>query len=198
MSKEKTYYYERLPDLINSLKSQVQKNMDVINREVEQDLGSDKYFNVLKGRRMAAEYSISSMKEIDKLEQELKIEKEGSYFKEQLPVFIDCLKGMFDNNLKVVDLDIDDEDFDDDLKDQIGDQIEEIFGKDISKRIFKKIGTDKLSEVKFHQVLKARDAARIDNVWVLQTIVDLENILHDKDTVVEKKKEWALVAAQTG
>lgn len=195
MNKEQSYYDKRLPDLIASLKSQVQKNMDVINREVEQDLGSDKYFNVLKGRRMAAEYSISSMKEIDKLEQELKIDKAESYFKAQLPVFIDCLKGMFDNNLKVVDIDIDEEDFDDNLKDQIGDQIEEIFGKDISKKIFKKLGSDKLSEDKFHNVLKARDTARVDNVWVLKTIDDLETILYDKEVTVEKKKSWSKVAA---
>lgn len=195
MSEEKTYYEQRLPDLIKSLKSQVQKNMDVINREVESDLSSDKYFNVLKGRRMAAEYTKSTLVEIDKLEQRLKIDKEDSYYKQQLPVFIERLKEMFDINLKIVDLDMDDEDFDDDLKDQIGDQIEEIFGKEVSKRIFKKLGNDKLSEDKFHAVLKARDTARIDNQWVLKLIDDLETELAGKDKAA-KKKSWGVIAAE--
>ncbi|WNH10048.1 hypothetical protein [Thalassobellus suaedae] len=191
-----TYYQQRLPDLIYSLKSKVTKNMDIVDRDVEHDLGSDKYLNVLKGRRMAVESSISTMKQIDKLAQENKLEDEGGYFKSQLPDFIERLKSMFDNNLKVVDLDIDDED-DENLKDQIGDQIEEIFGPEMSKKIFKKLGPgDKLSEDKYINVLKARDAASTDNEWLLNTIDSLENILHNKEVKTEKKKSWALEAAE--
>lgn len=198
MSEEQSYYKQRLPDLIKSLKSQVKKNMEIINREVERDLTSDKYFNVLKGRRMAAEYTLSTLHHIDKLEQDLKINKEESYFKEQLPFLIEHLKEMFEINLKVIDLDIDDEEFEDDLKDIIGDDITEIFGKDIAKRIFKKIApSDKLSEDKFHNVLKARDTARIDNEWVLKIIDDLENKLNDKEITKEKKQSWARRAANT-
>lgn len=195
--KSKSYYQERLPDLINSLKSQVNKNMEIIKREVEGDLGSDKYHNVLKGRRMAAEYTIATLNEIDRLEQEIGLNKESSYFKEQLPILIDCLKQMFDITLKVIDLDIDDEEFDDDLKSIVGDDINEIFGKDIANRIFKKISpSDKLSEDKFHNVLKARDTARIDNQWVLKKIDDLESILYNKEIKTETRKGWDLVSAE--
>lgn len=189
------YSKQRLPDLVKVLKSQVQKNMEVLNREVEADLSSDKYVNVLKGRRLAAEYSIKGMREIDKIEQDLKIDKEQSYFKDHLPELIDSLKRAFDLNLLVVDIDIDEEDFDDSLKHQIGDQIEEIFGKDIAKRLFKKLGSDGLSEDKFHNVLKARDAASADNQWLLKKIDELEAALNDKAITVEKKKSWALEAA---
>jgi len=196
MSQEQTYYQQRLPDLISSLKSKVTKNMDVINREVEHDLGSDKYLNVLKGKRMAVESSIATMKQVEKLAQENKIDNEGDYFKSQLPQFIDRLKEMFDINLKVVDLDIDEEDVEDNLKDQIGDEIEEIFGKDVAKRIFKKLGPgDKLSEDKYINVLKARDAAGADNEWLLKQIDTLENILYNKEVKTKIKKSWALQAA---
>lgn len=196
MSDEKTYYQERLPDLIDALKSQVKKNMDVINREVERDLSSDRYFNVLKGRRMGAEYAISGMREIDKLEKDVE-GKQESYYKSNLPLLIERLKEMYDINLKVVDLDIDDEDFGDDLKGLIEDDINEIFGKDIAKRLFKKIGNDKLSEDKFHNVLKARDAARIDCQWVLGKIDELENELKGKDFKKDNTiKSWELVGAQ--
>ena len=195
-NKTQTYYQQRLPDLIKSLKSKVEKNMDVINREVEHDLGSDKYLNVLKGRKMAVESSISTMEQIDKLAQENKLEDEGGYFKSQLPMFIERLKEMFDINLKVVDLDIDDED-DENLKDQIGDEISQIFGPEISKKIFKKLGPgDKLSEDKYLNVLKARDAAGADNEWVLKKIDDLENLLYGKEAEVVKKESWAILSAQ--
>ena len=46
MSKVKTYYQTRLPDLIEKLKSQVDKNLEVINREVESSIGEEKYLNV--------------------------------------------------------------------------------------------------------------------------------------------------------
>lgn len=144
---------------------------------------------------MAAEYTISTLTEIDKIEQEIGIKKEETYFKEQLPFLIEHLKQMFDINLKVVDLDTDDED-EENLKDQIGDEVEEIFGKDIARKIFKKVGSDKLSEDKLHQVLKARDTARIDNQWVLKKIDELENILFEKDAAPTKKKGWGIYAAE--
>jgi hypothetical protein len=164
MSEPLTYYEERLPDLIKSLKSQVNKNFEVISKEVESDLNSDRYVNVLKGKRLAAEYSLSRMREIDKLEQDLKSGQEG-YYKKKLPTLIENLKKMFDINLKVVDLDIDDE-YDD----------------------------DKLTEDKYVNVLKARDTARVDNTWVLKLIDDLERELRGEDKA-EKKQSWARIAA---
>lgn len=195
MSDAQTYYEQRLPDLIKRMKSQVQKNFDIIDREVESDLGSDKYLNVLKGRRIAAENSLDTMKQIDKLEKKLKLDGVG-YYKEQLPLLIERLKAMIDINLNVVDIEIDDDTFEDDnLKESIGDDIEEIFGKDIAKKLFKKMApNDKLSEDKFHQVLKARKAAAEDTEWALNTIDDLERQLQDKEEK-GKKKSWAKVAA---
>lgn len=196
MSKtELPYSQQRLPDLVETLKSQVKKNMDIINREVENDLPSDKYVNVLKGRRLAVEYSVEAMKRIDKIEQDLKINKEQSFYKENLPEFIDRLKTMFDLNLEVVDIDIDEEDFGDNLKKQIGGEIQEIFGDDIAKKIFKKIGNDGLTEDKFHNVLKARDLAGTDNEWLLGIIDDLENILYEKESKTNKKPSWSKIAA---
>jgi hypothetical protein len=66
-----SYYKENLPDLISDLKTAVQNNRKVITQAVTGDLSEDKYVNVLKSRRMAAEDTIFFLKEIDKLEAEL-------------------------------------------------------------------------------------------------------------------------------
>ena len=73
MSEDKkiSYYEERLPDLIQKLKNMVDKNMDVIDKETDDDLSSDKFFNVLKGRKQAAEDCSWAMRKIDELEKEL-------------------------------------------------------------------------------------------------------------------------------
>ena len=83
MSIEKTasnYYKENIPDLIEDLKIAVQNNRKVITQDVTGDLSEDKYVNVLKSRRMAADDTIHFLKEIDRLENELNevqvIEKE--------------------------------------------------------------------------------------------------------------------------
>ena len=54
--------------------------------------------------------------------------------------------------------------------------------------------TGKLSEDKFHQVLKARDTAAIDTEWALKTIDELERELQGKEKQ-DVKKSWALAAA---
>lgn len=72
MEEEKeTYYRQNLPDLISDLKIAVNNNRSVITQSVTTDLSEDKYLNVLKARRMAAEDTIYFLKEIDKLEDEL-------------------------------------------------------------------------------------------------------------------------------
>ena len=71
MSEEKSYYKERLPDLIERLKTMVDNNMEVIDKKVEGDISEDKFFNVLKGRKMAAEDCVWALKKIDELENEL-------------------------------------------------------------------------------------------------------------------------------
>lgn len=197
MTKKLPYSKQRLPDLITSLKSQVKKNLDIVKKPVERDLSSDKFFNVLKGRRMAAELAINSMNSIDKIEQELKIEGDESYFNQNLPVLIEALKDMFDINLKVVDIDVDEEDLDDNLRDTIKPDLEEMFGKDVTNRILKKMGpADGLSEDKYANVIKAREKAVEDNQWVLTVIDQLEAKLNNEDLETNKQKSWAVLAAE--
>lgn len=62
-----TYYEQRLPDLIEKLKSQVTKNMNIINKEVESGIGEEKYINVLKGRRLAVGYCLTTLDKIANL-----------------------------------------------------------------------------------------------------------------------------------
>lgn len=66
-----SYYRDNIPDLISDLKIAVQNNRQVITQEVKSDIGEDKYVNVLKSRRMAADDTIHFLKEIDRLEREL-------------------------------------------------------------------------------------------------------------------------------
>ena len=104
---EQTYYQKRIPDLIKRLKNQVKKNLLVISLEVESELGEEKYLNVLKGRRMAAEDCIITMVQIEQLEKEQKVKSENGYFKDLLPELIMSMQAMVDLNLEVVDIDID-------------------------------------------------------------------------------------------
>lgn len=72
MNKTKTSYYEkRLPDLIEKLKNMVNKNLDIIDQDTDDDISSDKFYNVLKGRKQAAEDCTWAMRKIDELEKEL-------------------------------------------------------------------------------------------------------------------------------
>lgn len=191
------YSKQRLPDLIKSLKSQVDKNLLIVNKPVERDLSSDKFFNVLKGRKMAAELAINSMHKIDQIEQELEVKKEESYFNEKLPELIEHLKEMFDINLKVVDIDVDEEDIGENLASIIKDDLNEIFGPEVTKRVLKKVSPgDSLSEDKYANVIKARGQAVEDNQWVLKKIDELENLLNKTEVVQEKKPSVALRMAQ--
>lgn len=198
MSTEQTYSQLRLPDLIKSLKSQVSKNLEIVKKEVERDLTSDKYFNVLKGRRMAAELAIKSMHQIDKIEQNLKVAKEDSFFKENLPNLIEHLKEMFDINLVVVNIDVDDEDdIDKATKEITESKLQEVFNADKVKKLIKKLGlSDGLSEDKYANVIKARGQAEEDCIWVLEKIDELEAILYEKEVTNNKKKSWAMISAE--
>lgn len=68
---ESKYYKENIPHLIADLKVAVQNNRKVIVQDVTEDLSEDRYVNVLKSRRMAADDTIHFLKEIDRLENEL-------------------------------------------------------------------------------------------------------------------------------
>ena len=104
MSETKTYYETRLPDLIEKLKSQVTKNMNIINKEVESGIGEEKYINVLKGRRLAVGYCLTTLDKIAKLN------ADGlAYKNETLPILIERLKEMVDITLGVIDIEIEDD-----------------------------------------------------------------------------------------
>ena len=104
----KTYSEEQLPILIERLKSMVHKNMDLINATILGDITEEKYYNVLRGRKMAVENTIWGVKEVVELETVLDENIESNYYKETLPDLIEKIKGMVDENMKIVDTDIDD------------------------------------------------------------------------------------------
>lgn len=66
-----SYYKDNLPHLIADLKVAVENNREVIKQPVKGDLSEDRYVNVLKSRRMAAEDTIYFLRQIDILEAEL-------------------------------------------------------------------------------------------------------------------------------
>lgn len=69
--KKMSYYEEMLPNLIQKLKNMVEKNMEIIDQDTDEDISSDKFHAVLRGRKQAAEDCIWSAKKIDLLEKEL-------------------------------------------------------------------------------------------------------------------------------
>jgi len=68
---KKSYYEEMLPSLIQKLKNMVEKNMEIIDQDTDDDISSDKFHAVLRGRKQAAEDCIWCAKHIDQLEKEL-------------------------------------------------------------------------------------------------------------------------------
>lgn len=68
---EKAYYKENLTLLIDKLKSAVTKTLEVVDKDIDDELSDDKYLNVLKARRQASEDVIWYLKRIDELENEL-------------------------------------------------------------------------------------------------------------------------------
>ena len=68
---EKSYYKENLTLLIDKLKSAVTKTLEVVDKDIDDELSDDKYLNVLKARRQASEDVIWYLKRIDELENEL-------------------------------------------------------------------------------------------------------------------------------
>ena len=192
MSKTKTYTEELLPDLISKLKLMVEKNFEIINKDVEGSITEDKFHNVLKGRRMAAEHSVWGMRKIDNLEKQLNPDREendSSYYKEMLPELIDKLKAMIIMNLPIIDMDIDEEDGDfDDLK-NVSKDLEEFFGSDITKKILKHAaGNGQLPEDKYPNVLKGRKMAAEDIEWAMTEIDKLLNELNKTEEEVKKPR----------
>ena len=83
------------------------------------------------------------------------------------------------------------------IRDTIKPDLEQMFGKDVTKRILKKLGpADGLSEDKYANVIKAREKAVEDNQWVLGVIDQLEAKLNNEDLETNKQKSWAVLAAE--
>ena len=167
MSKDITYYDEKIIELIGRLKNQVDLNMEIVCKEVESSIGEEKYLNVLKGRKLAVSYCLSTLNKIDLL-----TPIEESYRRKTLPTLIEKLKKMVDINLKVIDLEID----------------EEVDEEENYKT---------LTEDKLHLILKARDTAGVDTESVLRIINDLEKELNNEGEEVKVKKSWAKIAADS-
>ena len=67
-----SYYEEKIPELINKLKTAITQCMDIISREINDDLTDDKLHNVLKAKRMATEDVKYYVKEVEDLEKIIK------------------------------------------------------------------------------------------------------------------------------
>lgn len=70
-TKKQSYYKENLPLLIEKLKNSVENVLDIIDKEIDDEISDDKLFNVLKAKRQASEDVIWTLKRIDELENEL-------------------------------------------------------------------------------------------------------------------------------
>lgn len=68
---ESKYYKETLPKLVEKYKIAVDQCLEVIERELPNDITEDKFLNVLKSKRMASEDAKFYAKEIDSLENEI-------------------------------------------------------------------------------------------------------------------------------
>ena len=65
---EDTFYKDSLIVHIESLKTAIKMNTDVIIQSVEADLSEDKYVNVIKARRMASDDNLYYYEEIKRIE----------------------------------------------------------------------------------------------------------------------------------
>lgn len=74
MEKEKeisNYYKGMIPKLILKYKVAAEQCLEVIERDLPEDLTEDRFVNVLKSKRMAADDAKHYAKEVDMLENEL-------------------------------------------------------------------------------------------------------------------------------
>ena len=68
---KESYYKQNVPLLIDRLKNSVEKLLPIIDNDIDETIGDDKLFNVLKAKRQASEDVIWTLKRIDELENEL-------------------------------------------------------------------------------------------------------------------------------
>lgn len=71
-TKDQTYYDQTVEKLIERFKLMVRNCLEIVGKDIDQDLKDDKLLNALKGQRQAAEDARWAAKEIDRLEAELR------------------------------------------------------------------------------------------------------------------------------
>jgi len=89
LKKKESEYRQTIPKLIKEHKKMIGELLRVMGAKIGTDLSDDKMHNVIKSKKMAAETTEWSSKEIDRLEEELaadptKQEKVVSNFAERL------------------------------------------------------------------------------------------------------------------
>lgn len=65
------YYIETIPRLIEKYKSAIEQCLDVIDKEIDEDLSDDKLHNVLKAKRIAGDDVKYYAKEIESMENDM-------------------------------------------------------------------------------------------------------------------------------
>ena len=109
-----SYYKYTLPDLIAELRKMVNNNLEIVGKNIHPKLTDVGLKTALESRKLAVEDIIWASKEIGRMEYELgEVEEEEkdafselSYFIKIIPRLIKELKGMVENNLKIVSKDI--------------------------------------------------------------------------------------------
>ena len=193
MERLSSYRKERLPSYIRKLKSMVALNYEVMTKEVDNVISEDKYHNIVKGRRQAAEQSIWGMKEVDRTYKELNNLSENelsSYYKEELPELIEHLKTMCDLNLEVIDIELNPHEDDYNELVSVEKELNEMLGPDVTKAVMRAGKNISVTEDRLHNVIKSRQMAAIDFDWGISKIDELETELNSKEEVGQKKS-WA-------
>ena len=163
MSKPESYRNQKLPEYIERLKNMVVRNFEIMIKPVDSVITEDKFYNILKGRKMAAEQSIWGAKKVDSCYKELNRLNENelsSYYRETIPELIKNLKIMFELNLEVIYIELDD-------------------------------GEDGITDDKLHNVIKSRKVGAEDSEWALMKIDELETELNSKEED-NMKVSWAI------
>lgn len=199
MSKPESYRKQQLPNYIDRLKNMVERNFEIMIKPVDSVITEDKFYNILKGRRMAAEQSIWGAKKVDSCYKELDNLQESelsSYYREILPQLIENLKAMFQLNLEVIDIELDHNEGDYENLKSVKGEISEMLGKEITDAILRNANKDMtVTEDKLHNVIKSRKVAAEDSEWALEMIDQLESESNQKEEEVVKQSH-ALRLAQ--
>lgn len=71
------FYKQQIPVMIEKYKTAMEQCLEIVDKKIEvEQLSDDKLFNVLKGKRQAAEDAKYYAKEVDALENELSGKKD--------------------------------------------------------------------------------------------------------------------------